>query len=176
MKVLREFIVVSLSVLIIFVSPAYAQNQTQTQWLTYEDPILGISIKYPSDWEVTQEPNTVIFRHYNETGKSVAIAAVILEPRLENETSEELMKTLMNEFRGDRVLEIHSINSTAIIGGKPAYWVDYNLRDTDIYQNDYFMVDTVNDMMYFLSFNVKEEVYAEYQPIFDKMANSFKVL
>jgi len=29
-----------------------AQNQTQTQaWSTYEDPILGVSVRYPSGWE-----------------------------------------------------------------------------------------------------------------------------
>jgi hypothetical protein len=36
------FIAVFLSVLVSFIAPAYAQNQTQMQtqtWLTYEDPI-----------------------------------------------------------------------------------------------------------------------------------------
>ena len=77
---------------------SYAQiDQTQQEWLTYEDPILGISIQYPSGWEVTEEPNTVTFRHYNETGDVVIIAAVVSEPPLENETGEEVIKSLVND-------------------------------------------------------------------------------
>jgi PsbP len=130
---------------------------------------------------VTEEPNAVTFRHYNETGNLVVIADVMLQPRPENiETSEEFMKSLMNRLRGVGVSEIHSINGTSIIGGKPAYMVDYSEKDentdTTIHHNNYFMVDTVNDMMYSLSFYVNEEVYAEYSPIIDKMANSFKIL
>jgi hypothetical protein len=189
MIVLREFIVVFLSVLFFFVAPAYAQNQTQNQtqtqpktWLTYDDPILGISIQHPEGWEVTEEPNTITFRHYNEYNGSknvVAIAAVMTESRPEDiETSEDFMKSLMNEFRGDMTSEIHGINGTMVIDGKSTYKVDYSSRDedADILKNGYFMVDKVNNMMYYLSFNVKEDKYAEYQPIFDKMANSLKVL
>ena len=46
------FIALFLSFLVTLIVPAYAQNQTQTQaWSTYEDPILGVSVRYPSGWE-----------------------------------------------------------------------------------------------------------------------------
>jgi PsbP-like protein len=190
MIVLREFIVVFLSVVVVFVAPAYAQNQTnqtqmqpQTQaWSTYDDPILGISIQHPKDWKAEEEPSTVTFRHYgldNGSESIIANAMVITEPRPEGiETSEEYMKTTMNEFRGEITSEIHDINGTMIIDGKNTTKVDYSSLDEygDTHTNVYFMVDNANDMMYYLSFNTDENRYPQYQPIFDKMASSFKVL
>ena len=63
-----------------------------------------------------------------------------------------------------------------IIDGKSTYKVEYSSRDedADIHKNGYFMVDKANDMTYYLSFSVMEDKYTEYQPIFDKMAYSFK--
>jgi hypothetical protein len=41
--VLKGFVVVFLSVLVVLVAPALAQNKTQ-QWGTYENELMGISI------------------------------------------------------------------------------------------------------------------------------------
>jgi hypothetical protein len=35
--------------------------QVGQNWTTYEDPILQISIQYPSDYEVTEAPGGVLF-------------------------------------------------------------------------------------------------------------------
>ena len=48
------------SVLVMLIVPAYAGNQTRTQrteWVTYDDPILGISVQYPEGWIIEESPS-----------------------------------------------------------------------------------------------------------------------
>jgi hypothetical protein len=102
---------------------------------------------------------------------------VSAEPRLEGvETSEEFMKSVMNELRGVEKLEIHDINVTMVIDGKNTSKIDTIQGESgDFHNNDYFIVDEANDTMHRLSFITRENRYAEYQPIFDRMATSFRV-
>jgi hypothetical protein len=63
MVVLRGFIAVIPLILVVFIAPAYAQNQTQiqqTEWVTYDDPILGITVQYPKSWEPMEPRNITL--------------------------------------------------------------------------------------------------------------------
>jgi hypothetical protein len=176
--VLKRFIAVILSILVIFIAPAYAQNQTQSQeWVTYDDPILEISIQHPKGWEVEESPDTLTLRITNESGDPMASSIIwtgILPGFME--TNEDVMRSKMNEIRGE-VEKIHSINGTVVIDGKNMSKVDYSRKvDSTIFRlNEYFIADKPNDTIYAVGFMTNEDMYAEYLPIFEKMVNSFKI-
>lgn len=180
----KKIIPVILSVLVIFVAPAYAQNQTQNQtqtptWSTYDDPILGISIQYLNGSDIEEEPDVVSFKY--GLGEYYEFNTAIVTGQSYYNDSQEMMRSNMNLMRGD-VAKINSIENTTL-AGKPAYKVDFTSKpDPDITGPqllraiNYYMVDTENMMGYNIIFRVGEEDYNSYQPIIQRMANSFKVL
>ncbi|MGB7558194.1 MAG: hypothetical protein WBM37_06690, partial [Nitrososphaeraceae archaeon] len=100
------FIPVYLLVIFTLVTPVYVQGQNQTQieeWTTYEDPILGISIQHPSEWEPIEEPNTLAFEVYeNETSPLLFTDIVLVTPSvLGVNSSAEFMNTILNALRGE---------------------------------------------------------------------------
>jgi hypothetical protein len=187
MIVLRELIVVFLSVFVVFVAPAYAQNQTnQTQmqpqtytWSTYEDPILGISIQYLNGSDINEEPDTVSFKY--GLGAYYEFNTAVLTGQSYYKDSQEMMRDNMNAMRGD-VAKINTIENTTL-AGKPAYKVDFTSKpDPDttdpqlLRAINYYMVDTENMTDATIIFRVGEEDYDSYQPVIQRMADSFTVL
>jgi hypothetical protein len=180
--VLNLFIAVILSVLVIFVAPAFAQNQTQPQtptWSTYDDPILGISIQYLNGSDIEEEPDLVSFKY--GLGAYYEFNTAIVTGQSYYNDSQEMMRSNMNSMRGD-VAKINSIENSTL-AGKPAYKVDFTSKPdpgtTDpqlLRAINYYMADTENMMGYNIIFRVGEEDYNSYQPIIQRMANSFRVL
>jgi hypothetical protein len=169
---------VYLLVISTLVTPVCAQNQTQTQeWSTHDDPILGISIQYPKGWEAEESPDALTLRITNGSGVPIA-SSIIWKGMLPGymETSEEVMKSKMNEVRGE-VEKINNINGSVVMDGKTASKVDYSRRsDSNIFRlNEYFIADKPNDTIYAVGFMTKEDNFAEYLPIFEKMVSSFKI-
>lgn len=179
------FIAVFLSVLVSFLAPAYAQNQTQTEnqtqtltWSTYDDPILGISIQYLNGSDINEEPDFVSFKYAQGAYYEFNVAAKTSQNPYEG--SQDMMRFNMNALRGD-VAEINSIENTTL-AGKPAYKVDYSYKHDDTIIDPqllraiaYYMTDKENQTNYLIMFRIGEENYNSYQPIIQKMVDSFKI-
>jgi hypothetical protein len=167
--VLNLFIAVILSVLVIFVAPAFAQNQTQPQtptWSTYDDPILGISIQYLNGSDIEEEPDLVSFKY--GLGAYYEFNTAIVTGQSYYNDSQEMMRSNMNSMRGD-VAKTYKVDFTS----KP----DPGTTDPQLLRAiNYYMADTENMMGYNIIFRVGEEDYNSYQPIIQRMANSFRVL
>lgn len=160
-----------------------SQNQTQTlEWLTYDDPILGISVQYPKGWEIEELPSVVKFKYGAGPDYYDVVTSITASPSYYN-SSEDYMKSVMNSARGE-VEKIHSISPVSI-AGLPAYKVESSFKDdpTEQYQlrhtTDYFIVDTTNKMEYYIVISLPENNYediqAKYQPAIQKMVGSFKI-
>jgi hypothetical protein len=96
------------------------------------------------------------------------------------EDNEEFMKSSMNDLRGD-VSKIHSIENTTI-AGKPAYKVDFtyvddpdNLEPELNRANSYFILDDEKETYYLIINKVLESKYTQFQPIIQKIVNSFRI-
>jgi PsbP len=95
--------------------------------------------------------------------------------------SQESMRINTNALRGDTA-KINSIEN-ATLAGKPAYKVDSIVKpDPDIATDiqlhksiNYYMVDAENQTRYTLLFRVGEEDYNSYQPIIQRMVESFRI-
>lgn len=171
----KVFIAVFLSVLVMLVVPAYSQNQTQTlqtEWVTYDDPILGISVQYPEGWIIEESPSLLTIKSNKETNVTCIIGA---EPSMA-ETSKEAMQSFMNTIRG--YSEINSVNSSLVIDGMPAYKVDYNAGpgpDAMMRSVSFFIADKTNSIVYSFGCIAPEIAFERHSPIFEKMISSFKI-
>jgi len=177
----NRFIAVILSALVVFVAPAYAQNQTQTrtpiEWTTYEDPILGISIEYPKGWVTSEEPNVLNFEGGQtiplDNGTEVLLTCFIWVGPSQDESSKASIQDYLNSRRGE--IEVISTNGSLVIDGIPAYKAYYNNSNSDP-TVDYDVVDSANSMKYSLSCRSDQTVFNQYAPIFEKMAKSLNIL
>ncbi|MGA6923358.1 MAG: PsbP-related protein [Nitrososphaeraceae archaeon] len=177
---LKIFIAVFLSALVMLVVPAYAQNQTQSQsqeWLTYDDPILGISVQYPKSWEPIEEPGALSFKVFDNESKPSIFTTIGVSPSLEiADTNEKLMKGNLNELRGE-ISKIQELNNATEVNGEPAAKAVYITKDETGNDNGrtiaYFMVRP--DKSYFFSFITQPTDYDKHLPTIQKMVNSFKI-
>lgn len=153
----------------------FIYRPNQTEWSTYDDQILGISIQYPKGWEVQEEPDTVSFRYgWNEEIRNYNVSvAVLVKPVSPFESAKGLMEDTMNKLRGQ--MEIHSIEDNITLAGKPAYRVDVSgdlALSRGIY---YFMADEENYTGYGVMCLMMEKDYANYKPMCHKMADSLRI-
>lgn len=165
----KVFIAVFLSILVIAVTHAYAQNQTQTQgWSTYEDPILQFSIEYPSTWNITAEEDKVSF----ET--PVPLQFFIITEPLSTLDPSEYARENINSIRTSDT-KIISMNEITI-NGHPASrvqfnWVRQNITLTTLV---YFMV-TDDYTGYALTSMTGDFDFTKHLPTIERMVNSFNI-
>jgi PsbP-like protein len=151
--VLKGVVVVFLMVIVVLMTltpPAYTQNRNQIQtqlqnWSTCKDPKLGISIKYPSGWEIEEGPDFVKFYPYGKSNESVFVGVFITKPLPEyvNEPK-KLMQYYINEFRS-MILRIYGVNGTIMVDNRPAYSIDYSfegINDSEgSHRINYFLIN-----------------------------------
>ena len=179
------FIPVYLLVMFTLVTPVYVQSQNQTQieeWTTYEDPILGISIQHPSEWEPIEEPNALAFEVYeNETSPLLFTDIVLVTPSvLGVNSSAEFMNTVLNAIRGE-TSDIYEIDNEARIKGiiEPISKAVITTKNEDgkvIGRSVTYTIVSDDDKAYKIAFITKPTGYEKFIPIIQKMIDSFKIL
>jgi hypothetical protein len=156
----------------------------QSEFKTYSDPILGISINYPTWYEVQERENNVKFYPFGfMQDPGTFMGLIVIDPLPENiDSSEKLMKSTMTEFRSS-IDKIHETNGNITLAGKPAYKLDSSLEGIDYvngsrlegsHRTDYFLVN--NGIGYYLFMNTDPNSYPEHSSIFEKMVESFRIL
>jgi len=160
------------------------EEEVQKQeWLTYEDPVLGIKIAYPSFFQVTEEQNEAIFRDpivHPSTQRFVDIFILFLEPEID--TSEKFMRKEMNEIRktGYEDIEVNETAPGFAGSNNSAYRVEYLEHDANEVIGDqgryviYFLVN--EGIGYEISFYTIDKDYNRDRPIFEKMVDSFRLI
>ena len=179
------FIPVYLLVMFTLVTPVNVQGQNQTQieeWTTYEDPILGISIQHPSEWEPIEDPNALAFEVYeNETSPLLFTDIVLVTPSvLGVNSSAEFMNTILNALRGE-TSDIYEIDNEARIKGiiEPISKAVFTTKNEDgkvIGRSVTFTIVSDDDKAYKIAFITKPTGYEKFIPTIQKMIDSFKIL
>jgi hypothetical protein len=110
---------------------AYAQQPDDR--LTYEDPIFGMKIDYPANWERTDSKNGVEFR---PPDAEEALTAFNLRTEIPPAEAplKDLLRALVNEYRTLPNFSIVNTTSTTILGGLPgekAVYTHTNLGEFD---------------------------------------------
>lgn len=164
--------------------PDQNENETTTTmtaeaWKTCEDPILQISIECPTNWSMDINEDGFVFEPADVPGETIVTEIPRVSVEIENvfpiETPDEYMRQVVKEDRGSNS-QIIGLNETTI-NERPAYRAHYNndygtLLITIL---QYFLVDTDDYTGYTLEYEVKNDVFSKYLPIFERMAESFQI-
>jgi hypothetical protein len=164
-------------------------NDSNISFLTYENPIYGISIKFPSAWTY-QEPkeessaNTTIF-------SIVDIAPPISEDPnvatnfqtgIENLQSpvslDQYARTVINSYRGNLNFSLISVDLNSTLSDRPAYQIIFaDVTEDGIERKsiERGTVDEVNNRVYYVAFNTETSMYEKFLPIVQTMMNSLKL-
>jgi hypothetical protein len=164
-------------------------NDSNISFLTYENPIYGISIEYPSAWTY-QEPeeessaNTTIFSIVDisppiSEDPNVATNFQMGIENLQSPISlDQYARTVINSYRGNLNFSLISVDLNSTLSGRPAYQIIF----TDITEDgierksiERGTVDEVNNRVYYVAFNTETSMYEKFLPIVQTMMNSLKL-
>jgi hypothetical protein len=155
---------------------ALGQRQPQQQsFLTFNNPNLGVTIQYPSDWELQKESNDKL-RFIKQEGFVTADLNVEDLDRSQSNPS-EYANTRINELRTQRP-EFQLISTEPItLSNKPAQKVVYTFeREEDGKTNKVMRIWSTNeDKLYTLAYIAESGQYDRYLPMFQSMVDSFDI-
>ena len=158
-----------------------SQALAQEQFLTYENPEIGISILYPSDWEkLANLDNFVTFTAPPETDTRIYPAAIGIkgqELSSQNIPLQEITKVQMSDLKKSNPdLEVLESTSTSI-AGKPAHKIVFSAIDNEKVERKAMQVWTViGNKAFLITYKAEPDKYSSYLPTIERMIDSFKVI
>jgi hypothetical protein len=147
-------------------------NAIVTNSLTYENPIYGISIDYPSNWayQEAQEDtiaNTTIFSivdivpPISEDPNVVTNFQIGIEDLESPISLDQYARTVINSYRGNLNFSLISVDDNAMLSGRPAYEIIF----TDVTEDgierksvERGTIDEANNRVYYLAFNTEASI------------------
>ena len=174
-------------------SPASNTNTT-SNFLTYNNPILGIQIQYPSDWSVIEnsynpeaENNTIVgffaqSKTSSELGNISGVSGSFV-PYLDiyvfdskKMSFDKIIDATVNKFRNNENFVINESKTSTLKGNHPAYMLVY---DALVGGDEFFRKMQVYSMfgskIYVLSFTSQHASFSNYLPLVQKMVSSFEI-
>jgi eukaryotic-like serine/threonine-protein kinase len=156
---------------------ALGQGQPQQQsFLPYKNPNLGISIQYPSDWQLLERSNDELNFIKQEGFVSTDLNVENLEQF--GTTLSEYANTKVNELRSQRPdFQLIGFEPTTISNDKPAQRVVYTFeREEDGKINKVMRIWSINEgKLYTLAYIAESSQYERYLPSFQRMVDSFNI-
>jgi eukaryotic-like serine/threonine-protein kinase len=169
-------------------------NITTSNFLTYNNPILGIQIQYPSDWSVIEnsynpeaENNTIVgffaqSKTSSELGNISGVSGSFV-PYLDiyvfdskNMSLDKIIDGTVNKFRNNENFVINESKPFAVTGNHPAHVLVY---DAIVGGDEFFRKMQVyvmsGDKIYLISFTSQHALFSNYIPIVQKMVSSFEI-
>jgi PsbP len=157
---------------------SYYDISTATSFLTYQDPVYGIKIQYPSDWEkIHFDKNFIVgFVSTSSHDSGVLENVMISADRLSSPT------TSLNSFGNTRISTLESqyrdfnlVSSGPFITstGSPLYKIEYAHTEGILPITTTEIWSLKGKEAFMLLANVDTSETSIYMPIFQKMINSF---
>jgi hypothetical protein len=160
--------------------------------LTYNDPLLGISIQYPSDWSsrqyaYTPNVNNTLVGFYSPSktaselgnisgvsGNFVPYLDIFVFPS-KNVSLDEIVKGRINKINGSSNFVINESKPISLKGNQPAYIIIY----TSMAQGEHFKKMQVYtpsyNNIYLITFTAQDALFSNYLQTVWKMINSFEI-
>ena len=154
------------------------------EFLTYEDLINGITIKYPDNWEVIEIPSeydfVISFNSPPEKNSDVDVEVinVVIEPIPEGLTLDEYTQSEIDllGFVHENLAILESSPTT--LAGSPAHKIVYTgiLREFDEPSKGMEVWTIKNDIAYLVGYYAGPDTYDNYLETAQKMLESFEIL
>ena len=158
-----------------------SQALAQEQFLTYENPELGISIQYPSNWEkLVNLDKFVTFTAPPETDTRIYPAALglkVQELSSKNISLQEITKVQMSNLKksNPNLNVLESTSST--IADKPSHKIVFSAIDNKEVERKAMQVWTViGNKAFLITYKAEPDKFSSYLPTIERMIDSFKVI
>jgi len=171
---------------------AMAQNPEQSKnssnfnnFLTYENPIFGIKILYPANWD--KQENTS-----SSNDNSTLIDLVAFSPPFKNNSDivgklivqvdniSDIKPITLATYANDTVSDLRQdfrvSESNATLAGNPAYKIVYTGLEASIDLKAMMVMTIKGDRAYIISYTAEPEKYSYYLPTVQKVIDSFEIL
>ena len=159
-----------------------SQALAQEQFLAYENPELGISIQYPSNWEkLVNLDNFVTFTAPPETDTRIYPAALglkVQEVSSQNISLQEITKVQISDLKKSNPdLNVLESTSTATIADNPAHKIVFSAIDNKEVERKAMQVWTViGNKAFLITYKAEPDKFSSYLPTIERMIDSFKVI
>lgn len=161
------------------------EQSNSTNFLTYENPIFGIKILYPTNWAKQENANS-------SSNNSTLNDIVTFSPSLKNSSNiigklvvkvddiSDIKPTTLAIYAdaiiSDLKQDFRVTESNATLAGNPAYKVLYSGLEESVDLQAMLVMALNGDKVYIISYTAEPEKYSYYLPTVQKMIDSFKIL
>jgi len=160
------------------------QSKNSSNFSTYENPIFGIKILYPSNWDKQENSSS--------SNNSTLYDIVTFSPPLKNSSSiigkvaikvdniSDIKPTTLANYTdaiiSDLKQDFRVTESNATLAGNPAYKVVYTGLEESVDLQAMLVMAIKGDRVYLISYTAEPEKYSYYLPTVQKMIDSFEIL
>lgn len=165
------------------VVPTAPADFSTLTWKDYDDPVWGISFRYPSHWQMDKDFKEVVLGHedyYDRLGMYVMVDSPSYTDPTHGFSAEEYARDYLSKLMADKDDDV-AIELTAQkayrMNGEDAYQLVLRISgmhglDVTIAQMHFFQnLDT----FVLLGFQGMEERYPAYEPVFEQIHKSFRL-
>jgi serine/threonine-protein kinase len=176
---LSKFLLFSLSIIIItsllslsLTGQQTTIAQTNSKFVTYDNPTFGVRIQYPSDWgrldlSFLQDSADIDFYPLADTSLAKNLKIQVKNLPFHNMTLEEYTNSQINPLE-EKLLE----SNTTTLAGIPGYEIVF----TSVQGLKTMQVWTIkDDKAYIITYVAKEEDYENDLQVAEKMIDSFEI-
>lgn len=160
--------------------------------LTYSDPVLGISIQYPSDWSLRQYAynpavNNTLVGFYSPSktaselgnisgvsGNFVPYLDIFVFPS-KNVSLDEIVKGRINKINSSSNFAINESKPISLKGNQSAYIIIYNSMAQGEHLKKMQVYTPLHNNVYLITFTAQDALYSNYLQTVWKMINSFEI-
>lgn len=162
-----------------------AGQSNSTKFLTYESPIFGIKILYPTNWDKQENASS-------SSTNSTLNDIVTFSPPLKNSSDiigklavkvddiSDIKPTTLAIYAdaivSDLKQDFRVTESNATLAGNPAYKVVYSGLEESVDLQAMLVMALKEDKVYIISYTAEPEKYSYYLPTVQKMIDSFEIL
>ena len=157
---------------------SHYNNQIMLPYLTYQDPIYGIKIQYPSDWEKIQFDGNFIVDFVSSSKRDSGLLPNLMISVLKSHSLDTSLidfgnariSTLESQYRNFHLISSGPFTTSL---GLPLYKIEYIHTDDNLPITTTETWSLKGNEAFMLLANVGTSESSKYMPIFQKMINSF---
>ena len=146
-------------------------SKISTAFLTYQNPVLGITIEYPSEWKKIEGNNIVGFFSFGRA----QVYLLILNSTL-NYSLDKYSNLTLNIFENTKPDFHLNESGPALLAGINANYITYTYRNPQYgLLNEKDILFVKGDKAYQIAYFANPKYYTSYLPIAQKMIDSFQI-
>jgi hypothetical protein len=158
----------------------------EQEWITYEDPFLGIKVQHPSDWtkNITTESTVGFYKMEIQPPGFYTMSIRVEDLQPGNNKLDTVIRDTLGPMRDEAGFELVEYNRTATLAGIPAYKIAWIAPYDSILffkvVNHFAIKDNIGYTVSFTVIDPKKEnldkALQSQMPTFQRMLSSFAIV